>query len=431
MGANEGELRGNAGEGVGVHGTANAAYRASILLSAAAVRRFERDSERPRRYDAYLDTNQGMLNRLLQISSAPRCRPTAFGSPSVIDSREWMNLVKLVQQDAERWIDEGDLAIAWKRLLTLRQMEIHARQFEPSQLLLDQDRHRFGGTRLSESLLRRWRDASRQTPELLRKAALDLLSCERRYPDLAEATLAELQLLEEVAVGDLSPSLDQRSQSSDGWRLQFALAGHGFDWERKRAVRAAELLIGDRLDGIIATLDSTPANLRRIARSCFDGSGELTSAVEDADFYAWPALRVRQVAIDQARTSLLIDLELEARRRRSWSALREYLQGVALRRGEILGLALVAHRLEFGNYPEQLGMLWHDLADWSVESKDADGASTTTVYRPWDMSDPFTREPFGYAPDGFDRPVFTQLMKVPNVEFARPLLPAGVPAVWS
>ncbi|MCA9237056.1 MAG: hypothetical protein KDA44_16395 [Planctomycetales bacterium] len=386
------------------------------------------------RHETYLQANQSVIERIMAISQAPRCRFAA-------NARLWM-LADLLMEDAIRLIDDGQLDAAWQRIAALARLRAHSLQYQPSNNRQSQ-RHTSsrGFNALASGLLAHWASASGQTPERLRSAALDLFAAEWLYLPLSHAVVADYAELRAVALGEEPPYWLRRRLATDAsrrtlpqaispphWSEQLPLAANQFWWERDRALRAADLLDADRLDFALGVEGQTiPIDaVRSIARAynIWEPLTLLTFGTQRS--VGWLVIVARQQAISSASTSWLIGQEWLQTQCDFGRLLHDELDAQAYRREQMLLLLLVAHRLEHGEYPDSLDEALAPMAERPIDAPWAQGMILPIPLTAWHVSDPFTRESLQYEPRGLDGPLI-----VNSATAGGEMIPAGTPLVWS
>ncbi|MAT71985.1 MAG: hypothetical protein CMJ58_20975 [Planctomycetaceae bacterium] len=382
-----------------------------------------------RRRRAFLDAHQDVIKRTIEISRAPQGR--------LARSPKTWELANLMWEDAERWMQAGDLDAAWQRIATIARMFAHtlrfARTIERQEQLALEPCQAF--REVLGHLIPRWAATDGQTPQRLRAAALDLLAVEAVFPPFSAAVIADYGHLRDVASGDEPPFwIDRPPLWPKGkrpqayhWTGQLELLAQQFSWERERSLRAAELLTADRLD-FAAGVEAAAIDMLTVRRVC-RASGlwqplTLLAAADPQEVH-WSDTAARQEAIEQASTSYLIADEWHRLQDSFGRSLDDDLAMQTRRRANVLVLLLAAYHLEHGEYPATLAAAVEPMKDAEVPLLSDEGRATRP-FTSFSLADPYTREPLRYEPRGFD----AALTANDAIAGAMPLR-AGTPLLWS
>lgn len=234
-----------------------------------------------------------------------------------------------------------------------------------------------------------WAADPDQTPDRLAQALGDLkqFSIDAWSPDemLENRYLIYAQLIERK--GLLWERLQRDGQIDFGGRTitMSSLEWLGWTGERERLLRLMTLLTA-------RSMQRSDAGIRAMVPA---GGVPLESGVSDREISRWVTTTSSQVG------EFAVDLWTDAN---GYSVVdRMVLEALAEERGTMLIVALDSHRLQTGDFPEQLA----DLVPEVLEEL---------------PRDPYTGGDFGYAPAGFDAPL---------IPIGEPVVPAEQPLLWS
>lgn len=377
---------------------------------------------------AFLEACQPEFDELARISLAPRYRVPSSATTEN-DDDVLLRLVTWLQDDASRHLDAADLPTALTRLVTARRIAAHGAQFRPSTHPLSAD-HAAGLAR-HESLLTSWSIASGQTAELLKIAVRQLEYCERLQPGFHERVVADyLRIRTLLLSGNLTADVlaAKTAERSPSGNILLAFAAQYFPGERGRAVEALRVLTEARLayvhaisggedsDGHSARPVHRIDELRRLLHPQVDWSAGMSRTPRVAAKPAWRhanELGGFRRAVESGETSFVTSLLL-SEGESLVDAKVAALDQLARRRAEIVRLALIAYRLDHGEYPENLLALATDI-DPGQPYLDAGT-----------LLDPYTGRPYVFRREGLSLPLLDQ----ENLALAT-MIPARTPVMWS
>jgi hypothetical protein len=373
---------------------------------------------------AALAANQELFAEAAELSRAPRCRfPESQGRPSF--SGAFSYFVTLIIVDAERHLEGGDLDAALERILTLRRIEAHLRQYLRAAV---HPYVKFGGPRGDyDGLLLRWATAPGQTSQRVQRALAGLREAEAMFPAFSESIVADYLAVRRTVEGSDPPSFISQSNlrgRQPSWQEKFALVANELPWERRRALAALEYMTNVKLefadalasgfttsDGRVLGLSEQGVNQRwrLLALNMLDAASGPAGLPSPATYMvnrSWALLRQQQMATEASQTSLLPAIELGSRGHLPID-LRNYLTDQARRSLEKVALSLIAYRLDHGELPESLRNLVPEYSPHGVEV------------------DPFSFQWFEYRPQGLDLPLVTTEMTINE------FIPPKTPVLWS
>jgi hypothetical protein len=376
---------------------------------------------------AFLEARQHDFDELARISAAQRCRLPSSAS-AISDRQAVQQLVTWLQDDGARHRDAGDLRASLTRLITARRMAAHAAQYQTVAFPTDAVESPLDAPH--EALLAHWSVAPGQTVDLLKSALTQLSHAEQLVPAPRERVVAEYLRIRKLianAERDANGRANPPAGESRGWTTHLASIAHRLPGERTRALAALRHLTEARLAYVEAVCEShvplagvlAPARhfdeVRQLLHPSTDWSAGLSrtprQAIDPDSAHLDDALS-RRSAIGASETSFLPALEL-ARSGSLVDAMMSHLDRLARRRGELIRIALVAHRLEHGAYPRSLSAL--------VTGDDRPGDLPLEAIR-----DPYSGGSFEYRPQGLSLPIFG--LKDTTLDA---MIPARTPLLWS
>ncbi|QDV75971.1 hypothetical protein [Botrimarina mediterranea] len=255
-----------------------------------------------------------------------------------------------------------------------------------------------------------WANEEGQTPERIGKAIRGLREAEAMSVGPIGHLMNDRYQAQAIINGEASPQFLQGTDPRprvDQWLAY--LANESLDFERERALQALDLLAAYDAaylgEGMRALTSNKPA-LNWLQRYSIDDAqlvGVLAPDVPQHGAYYFGDL----TTIASARTSRLVSQVFNNQHVLS-DALRRWMAGVAWRRAERVRLALIAYHLEHDEYPESLEPLVGSYLGRE------------------EIRDPYTGEPFGWKPDGFDLPLAEEY----RGEIVKQIAPIGIPALW-
>ncbi|MEX0937826.1 MAG: hypothetical protein WDZ59_08185 [Pirellulales bacterium] len=272
-----------------------------------------------------------------------------------------------------------------------------------------------------------WATADGQTADRIRRAIRQLEIIEEQRFRPAQRLANEYLQVRSIILGEQAPSFIAHENPSPRLELWFAYMANGLPGEEKRAEQALTILATVSANYLVAVADvaespqlppSIAISLRQRLRRQSVSMPEILDA--ESRMYRWrPIDRSRlsgrrELSFDislahHAKTSLLVAIEFL----QPWDLdqfLDRWVDDLARRRAERVRLALIAYRLEHGDYPRTLEELTPDFL------------------QPEQYRDPYATGPFGYAPAG---------LKIPPEEDAPyvfrnydPVMPIEEPLLW-
>ncbi len=255
-----------------------------------------------------------------------------------------------------------------------------------------------------------WANEAGQTTERIGKAIRGLREAEAMSAGPIGHLMNDHFQAQAIINGEASPQFLQGTDPRprvDQWLAY--LANESLDFERERALKALDLLAAYDaafLGEGMRALTSNKPNLNWLQRHSIDDAqlvGVLAPDVPQRGAYYFGDL----TTIAGARTSRLVSQVFNNQHVLS-DALRRWMAGVAWRRAERVRLALIAYHLEHDEYPESLEPLVGSYLGRE------------------EIRDPYTGEPFGWKPDGFDLPLAEEY----RGEIVKQIAPIGIPALW-
>lgn len=193
-------------------------------------------------------------------------------------------------------------------------------------------------------------------------------------------------------------------------RVLAYLANESLDFERERALKALDLLASYDAaylgEGMRALMSGKPAQ-RWLTRNADD-----TTLVTALPYDAQRRVGRYMDDLDSLASARSSGLVAEVFNNRGYlsRSLSNWVAGVAWRRAELVRLALVAYRLKHDEYPESLEAL---VGDFLSEEE---------------IRDPYSGEPFGWEPVGFNLPAVDNVSK--GGDGIEPIA-AYTPVLWS
>jgi len=254
---------------------------------------------------------------------------------------------------------------------------------------------------LSDALLE-WAAADGQTAERLLRAVRELEAIDEGRVGPAERLVNDYLLTRAIVRGEEPPSFFRRNNTPPRFDEWLAFLTHGLPGERERAERALAILatfsadyLGSAANSIEATGDSAAAARQHLVFSYYGLRMPQVLAATDRHHRAvandpslqegqrWPTLDEKAALARDAGTSFLAAKEFVDPQVLD-QFLLDWITAVAWRRAERVRLALIAYRIDRGEYPKSLD----DLAPDFLQT--------------WQCRDPFADATFGYAPEGFE-----------------------------
>lgn len=260
-----------------------------------------------------------------------------------------------------------------------------------------------------------WATDPNQAPELLKRAIDELSEINRNWPNPSAAVMNNYLAARAVVRGDTAPSFltDKQRDRLENWLPYLANQLPG---EASRAERALDILAACALD-YFAGLDVELANIdgttnessaqRFRARLQPWYLDDPTSFVVSDGLETGPHVWERAKLVRAAQTSYLAAEEF-IRFNELPSYAYHWIADLAQRRAELVRLALIAYRLDHGQYPEALDEL---VPEYLTERE---------------ISDPYAAGPFEYRREGFDHWILNEYFYQERAWY-----PPHTPVLWS
>lgn len=306
------------------------------------------------------------------------------------------NLLAIALMDSPDAEEPIDLDGRLERLLACRRVAIQSTNGSLFQ-------NNTNPTYLADELVA-WATAEGQTSTRLIKAIEGLREAEAMLVGPIGHLMNERHQARAVVNGELAPPFLQDTSAPE-WLAYMANESLGF--ERERALKAIDLIASFQ-----AAYLSEPD--RSWLQIYFLEDVQLVAAIHRHGVVHNRAQRLLNPYADNfdtltsARTSYLASMVLDNRQELP-AALRSWLAGAAWRRAERVRLALIAYRINHGEYPEEL-------------------ESLVGIVSKGEILDPYSGEPFGWAREGFERRIVFENEFPPQFND----LPAapGTPLLW-
>ncbi len=282
--------------------------------------------------------------------------------------------------------------VTLEQFLAGLRMSAHLRSGQPAAIFIRQ-------LEIEQGILKRiseWAASDERTNDDRREAIEKLqVFFDTRRPSLAETFWADDALIHAVVAGQELPLVLAEKPVSIATYL--AYLANELPWERERALEALDIVTsqnvqeGNRLTNALQNLSPNGFDYQYLRRF-------LQPGLVDQD-NAWGTL------LHAAATSYLMRFEYDARVP-TVKLFREYLNTKTWERAVLTQIALAMYRKDHGEYPSSLAALVPDYLDH-------------------ELLDPYSAQPFGYAPAGLDAPL-TGLALLEGHE-----LPPHTPLLWS
>ena len=361
----------------------------------------------------YAQSNQPVVERLLELSQRPHCRfPRLSNSPYSYEQ----NLLDILYQDGMHLVRAGELDGALTRYCAWIRIQGHLHQGQTSSTRESLYRHYvpwqgYNYPWQGYNGVYAWAQHVDQTSERIKEAITQLQECYKELPHPREAILADWELIRNVLNEKEMPSFmktDYRRASQ-----YLAYLTNKFPWERQRAIEALDYLTVNSLnyvDAVVRTVDGetldaldrrVPKSPRELIRFApWRGSYALNKAAFNG---RWKSFQQAGLLLDQCQTSHLVKQELD-QSGQLFDLLQGWVDAETRRRALLVQLALLAYRLDHEKYPETLAQLTPD-------------------YLPEAVLDPFSGENFRYSAQGYELPI-TRFYTYQEE------IPAGTPLLW-
>lgn len=359
--------------------------------------------------------NEEFDTRVIEASRQP-CR-LPLGEEKQWDSR---GKVHSYAQSRAKALRSRDLAAALELLLAARRIEAQ----------LSSPYYGWGATVQSDSAksLVAWATAPGQSPELILRAVEELGEINRNWPTPVATVMDSYLDTQAVIRGESASALVraavQRGDDRSSLPSWFAILKHQFPGESSRAERALDILAAFALDyfaGLQVELEhidsvatSPSADVRRLQAaeefrerlSRWRGDDVVSMIVSDG-LGGGPVIEERAKLVRAAQTSRLGAAQF-IHPAQLFHYAAEWIDGLVQRRAERVRLALIAYRVEHGEYPLDLKQL------------------TPKYLAAAEIVDPYAAEPFQYRPQGFEKWACRREGVMP-----RDCHPPHTPLLWS
>lgn len=281
---------------------------------------------------AYEDVEPAFIERLLEMTNASDALPASFDSSD--------RVIQLLGVGFDRALDEGDLEKAFSYALALRRFRHLA----------------FAGAgyvgvswpeALLDSWLVRWATAPGQTSARILESLSQLEKVDEYFPHPQFIVINDYLLFRQVLQGERTDLIFTNREDA-----ALAFAAHKLPWERRRALRALDVLASlthDYVAGIVET------NRRMGSLWPFDSPRPMVRIYDSGPTKTRPprTIRLHYDADRTARTSPLVDLLWPDR----WevdSPLTYYFQKRTTLHATRMRLGLIAYYWDHGEYPESI-----------------------------------------------------------------------------
>jgi len=368
-------------------------YREELL----AIREEDALNESTERRDAIV---QRTLEELDEVSRRPVARFSLYQSDSHVAT-----LYLLAWTEAQRLTQEGNLSDAFERYLTAVRVYRHRLQQQPSQVVRENQTilHRKYQIPAMEHIaegIRDWAQHEAQTSDQLRGAITDLQRVFADFPSPRDAILADRELIREIVLGEMPPGYLESERTSASRYL--ALLLNMLSWEQRRGIVAVNALAALQLnnaDAVASAIDSSairtllrylPYRTPIFVNDTFFG-GDRDSLQKAA-----------RVSVEILSSALVVQAFYDAR---IFGLFQGWVNEITRQRALLVELALLAYRLDHGEYPERLDQL-------------------VGVYLEKLPPDPFSGQNFHYRPQGLD-------YDLDWGHHREKWIPKGTPLLWS
>jgi hypothetical protein len=397
--------------------------------------RFQREA-----YRIYAERNQAVVERLLELCKRENCQ---FSSQALSTGQLYNYLEplrSLLEGDGERLTAVGELDAALDRYCACYRIQAHVLDGQPTQIVTyRRSFSNFGNVAYNGILA--WAQYPDQTSERLRKAIDELSEAFTHIPGPREAILADYLRIRDVINEKELPSTWGGEKKNRTTAQVLAYLANKLPWERRRALVALDCLTINNLnyaDAVVLLTLQGPysgylllneeMNPRRLLQAipwrC--SVAEHTTAFSNDTYRS--SFLLAHLLNAQCRTSALMAQELDASTN-LYDLLHSWLTEETRRRALLVQLALLAYRLDHGEYPETLAELNDGYLPHSTEDDPGPEflpyplARGKHYYYPY--TDPFAGAEFQYHPQGLAHP----LEPYQDSRVAR--IPAGMPFLRS
>lgn len=345
--------------------------------------------------DEWLEQNAKPLALALEAAAHEQC----YFPPDILDQgrrfAQFQELQQVVIESGKQYLRKGELGQALDRFLAGARMIDHLRQGQRTWTW----HASYSSARAIQQAMATWARAPQQTPAILRRAIAAIEQDLAVLPRVEDSVIADHLHLRAILTGDKDP--DAGHVPIDEWRLQIAFIAHQLPWERQRALVVLETLSAERYQTAKSFSDALTKNL------------PITAYVRD-----WEYVRESPEVISRQDVPPYSWLEtsyflkpLHERLPGIYSVLYNVAMEEQRQRALLFEMALIAYRLEHGQYPDQprdlVGDYIRELPDdlFAVQFVGGVGARELS---------------FHYHPQGLDGWLY----------YGR-LIPPGTPLFWS
>jgi len=316
-------------------------------------------------------------------------------------------LLHLLLQEASRLTDAGELSTAFTHYCDVISMQSHLQQQSFSSVVS----HYRGHKNIQENIfdgLQHWARHTDQTSAQLKSAMKQLPEYFAALPHPREALLVDYQEARSfVLEGKLSSFMDDDSIRASEY---MAYLVNKLPWERERALRALDILVNLQLnyaDAVTAKMDTPDVRelLRNLPKHSYPKRShhfvhELAFGDNWKSYY-----ESQQLTTMSLSSHLLQYLRIANSPHEYYQLLQGWVESQTRQRALLLELALLAYRLDHGEYPDRLSQLAGDYLE-SVPM------------------DPFSGKSFHYRPQGLEFPL-------QHPDDRKVKIPSGTPLLWS
>ncbi len=365
---------------------------------------------------AFIIANQEPIAELEVLSRQSACQFPA--EVAFVGNRGWDRMRQLKQllfDDALRLEADGQLSETFARFLTIARIDGQLLSNQPSNIANVFLKQLTSEPNSLDEAIFAWAKNPNQTSKSLKTAIRDLQEVYANYPKLREAVLADHLAIRDVLL-EKEPARFFADKHKT-WIAYLPYMANKLSWERKRSLRALDILTGLRLnymDGAAYLLAGGEVQ-QSAYRERFSLSQILHSPSWQSDVIVnesiyegdWDAYYASKKFHYLCRTSYLL-MDESQRRVDAQRFLVASIDAEIAHRGLLMQLALIAYRLDQDEYPESLAELSPDyLADVPL--------------------DPYSQEPFEYRAAGLDLPLrYEYPLRYNGSVFA-----ANTPLLWS
>jgi len=374
----------------------------NVMMSTISER-FRKERKR-----TYIESNQPVVERLLELTQRPHCRFPRFSSTFEVYMEELLYVLYL---DGVRLAVTGELDGALTRYCAWIRIQGHLRQGQPTSIRTSLQRNYFPW--LGYDGVFYWAQQEEQTSQRIKKGIGQLQECYKQLPHPREAILADRELIRDVLNEKEMPSFMKTDYQRASQYLAYLT--NKFPWERQRAIQALDCLTVNTLNYVDAVVRTANGETYHVYnRGDFKSARELIRLAPWRGSYAlnkvafngrWKSFQQAGQLLAQCQTSHLVTQELD-QSGELFYLLQSWVDAETRRRALLVQLALLAYRLDHGEYPETLALLTPD-------------------YLPDAVLDPFSGEVFRYRAEGFELPITWD-----NGSRGEEI-PAGTPLLWS